>query len=197
MYIYRVAKYKRPQVYLEEPNKLEIPIVISHYKPKQPVTVSRTTKIPQFWMKKERYETPAKTNGLCDWYRKRAALKKQQLENKLEQKRKREEEHYSALKDLEEELFKRLCHQEFYKSQQATSLNQSTTPKRKLRIKPAKAKSTIAKPKVHSKNVNVTKLNHYLSFGERFVNCIYRSCCQLFCCLSLLLALAVIIVILM
>ncbi|CAH0675654.1 unnamed protein product [Chilo suppressalis] len=202
MYLYRVAKYKRPQIFLEEPHRLTVPIVISHYRHKKPVTVNRTTGNTWGFRNKDNNEKPSTGTTVCRWYKKRRALKRLEREHDKEQKRIQQTEKTRREEELLQQLLKREQYlQEINKkrTQKVFTPPSNAVQKAKVQTKVKKVRhgrATSVKPKAQSKYVTVNKYNRSQSLSERFVNWFYRTCCQLYCCVSIVLVLGITVIIL-
>jgi hypothetical protein len=158
----------RPHVYLEEPRKLSVPIVISHYKYKKPTTVNtsvnHTERRWSRWSRKAK-ETrePPKERGLSSWYRKRSALKRLKADHKKEKKRLQKERIQLARKEREEEFLEQLIRQQQYKKELSEQLQEKvvlaprTPPAYVKQKKFYHGKATSAKPKGQSKYVTVKR----------------------------------------
>ncbi|CAG9787656.1 unnamed protein product [Diatraea saccharalis] len=152
---------KRPQIYLEEPHRLTVPIVISNYKYKTPVTVNRATESNKAFRNKDKYEKHSK-GTLYNRYKQRKALKRQQTEHEKELKRIEEDTISKANRVREEEFLQRLLkqqqhQQDFKRKHQHKVVTQTFEPNKKVK-KIRQGKAIIAKPKAQSKYVTVKKL---------------------------------------
>ncbi|XP_028173918.1 uncharacterized protein LOC114362644 [Ostrinia furnacalis] len=205
------SKVIKPRVHLEDPHRLTIPIVISRYKHRSPVTVNRSTEKRWPYSSKKRDDTPARPTALCTWIRKKRALRQLKREREREKQRQRD----ILRREREIEFIEQLQRQQKY-LEEAEPKIVLPPPKKEKPIKvapppkivplkalppppvekPKKGKSTYAKPKAESRFVSVRKACYRQTIGERFVNYCYRFCCQLYCCLTILLLIGVAIILL-
>ncbi|PZC75681.1 hypothetical protein B5X24_HaOG205751 [Helicoverpa armigera] len=211
----------KPNIYVERSSDLPVPIRITTYKYSTPTTVQflQKQKVRSHSEKTDPIESTNRGTKLCQWYRRRRALRELDKLTRLERKRLeslqlekarriREAEFLELLEQREKEI--RYAEQQLQltpkidysenklkkqkklpKTANLDSVGVSGYPNKRFKRR-QKIKYTEAKPVLTSRKVATKPLKDPKdSFNERFGNFCYRVCCQCYCCVSFIIIIGI------